>query len=417
MIWVELVVRKHFAFSENETGGIAAMAALSMPIILSAAVLGAEGGAWALQHQKMQGAADTAALSGIVSKSNSTALTLQSRAVTAAHGFAHNVNNISVAVNTPPSKGAYKSKSGAIEIIITQPYELALAKIFSLTAITISARAVAIQNPGGACLLALNGSASGAVTVQGSAQILLNSCDAVSNSSSASAISAGGSSLLSVNKAIAVGTVSTSNNLQATSGIYNAAPSTVDPYAAQNFAPLPSGCTQNYSGGNATLQPGVYCNGISLTGGANVTLSPGTYYLDASDLRVAGNAKLSGTGVTIVFTSSKGKTYGWASVASNATINLSAPTSGPTAGIVLFGDRNMPQGTVFKLTGGGTQNWTGAIYLPRANLTFAGGTTGGNGCTQIVADTVTFTGNSNLSLSCAGAGTSAMGTQMALLVE
>ena len=53
------------------------------------------------------------------------------------------------------------------------------------------------------------------------------------------------------------------------------------------------------------------------------------------------------------------------------------------SGIILFGDRNMPQGTVFKLTGGGTQHWTGAIYLPRADLTFAGGTTGGNGCTQI----------------------------------
>ncbi len=410
-------MRNIIALVKSERGGIAAISALSLPIILSAAVLGTEGGAWALQHQTMQGAADTAALSGIVAKSTGAALTTQSRAVAAAQGFVHGLNNVSVAVNTPPSKGAYKGRSGAVEIIITQPHEPVLAKFFPAVTINISARAVAIQNPGGACMLALNGAASGAVSVQGSAQVLLKGCDAVANSSSTTAISASGSSLLSVNKAIAVGAIPTSNNLQVTNGIYSAAPLTVDPYATQNFAPQPNGCAQNYNGGNATLQPGVYCNGISLTAGANVTLSPGTYYLDASDLKVAGNATLSGTGVTIVFTSSKGKTYGSASIASNAIINLTAPTSGPTAGIVLFGDRNMPQGTVFKLTGGGAQNWTGAIYLPRANLTFAGGATGGNGCTQIVADTVTFTGNSNLSLSCAGTGTSAMGTQMALLVE
>ena len=77
----------------------------------------------------------------------------------------------------------------------------------------------------------------------------------------------------------------------------------------------------------------------------------------------------------------------------------------------------MTLGTSFKLTGGGTQNWGGAIYLPKGALTYAGGATGGTGCTQVVADTVTFTGNSNMSLNCDGYGITPIGTQIAALVE
>jgi hypothetical protein len=70
----------------------------------------------------------------------------------------------------------------------------------------------------------------------------------------------------------------------------------------------------------------------------------------------------------------------------------------------MYGDRKMPAGTAFNLTGGGTQNFGGAIYLPKANLNFAGGNGTTTSCTKVIADSIAFTGASNLQVNCGRAG-------------
>src|ERR1051326_6872577 len=73
-----------------------------------------------------------------------------------------------------------------------------------------------------------------------------------------------------------------------------------DPYASATF-PSFSGCDEN----NLTIKTattksqGVYCGGISINAGATLTLNPGIYYLDQGSLSMAGNATLTGTGVTL----------------------------------------------------------------------------------------------------------------------
>jgi hypothetical protein len=120
--------------------------------------------------------------------------------------------------------------------------------------------------------------------------------------------------------------------------------------------------------------------------------------------------------VTLVFTGS-GSNWGTASIGSNAIIDLTAPTAGSTKGIVIYGDRKMPAGTAFNLTGGGTQNFGGAIYLPKANLSFSGGNGTSTSCTKIIADTLTFTGTSNVQVNCSALGTATIGGQTAQLIE
>ena len=80
-------------------------------------------------------------------------------------------------------------------------------------------------------------------------------------------------------------------------------------------------------------------------------MNPGIYYLDGGDLAVNGNAGLIGTGVTLVFTFKNRKGFATASINGNAYVDLTPPSFGPTAGIVMFGDRRIPVGTTFKLTG------------------------------------------------------------------
>jgi hypothetical protein len=122
--------------------------------------------------------------------------------------------------------------------------------------------------------------------------------------------------------------------------------------------------------------------------------------------------------VTLVFTSSKGSNYATATINGGATVNLSAPTSGPLAGIVMFGDRSMPVGTTFKLDGGSTQEISGAVYLPKAATEYAGGAnTAIPTCTQLISDTITFTGSSNFAINCGSQGTKPIGSMTARLVE
>jgi hypothetical protein len=77
----------------------------------------------------------------------------------------------------------------------------------------------------------------------------------------------------------------------------------------------------------------------------------------------------------------------------------------------------MPAGTAFNLTGGATQNFGGAIYLPKANLSFSGGNGTSTSCTKIIADTIALTGTSNLQVNCSALGVATIGAQTAQLIE
>ncbi|MDE2579233.1 MAG: hypothetical protein KGL46_10535 [Hyphomicrobiales bacterium] len=100
--------------------------------------------------------------------------------------------------------------------------------------------------------------------------------------------------------------------------------------------------------------------------------------------------------MTLIFVNSAG-----ASITGTGNINLSPPTSGPYAGIVMATDGSP---SAITLTGGGSQVITGVMDLPGAYLKYAGvsSSSGGNaGCTQIIADSVVFSGNSQVGNSCA----------------
>ena len=83
------------------------------------------------------------------------------------------------------------------------------------------------------------------------------------------------------------------------------------------------------------------------------------------------------TGVTLIFTSSTGSNYKSMDFSGNATIDLSAPPTGPTAGMVIFQDRNTPSSVTANLGGGSGQLFTGALYFPSTSLDY-----GGNASTQ-----------------------------------
>jgi Flp pilus assembly protein TadG len=316
--------------------------------------------------------------------------------------FGHaDVQNVAVtAVLSAISSGSTLTMSASGSISTT------FARVLGFSTVNISAgTSVTLLADGLGCVLSLSRTASGALASGGSSSVSLNNCSLYDNSNSSTALTVGGSSRIEALSVGVVGGMTGGDNITTTAGIKTGLTPLVDPYRDVPN-PTASGTDQNSCNGQcphgtATLNPGIYKNGMKLVAGANITLNPGVYYLQ-DDLSVQGSATLTGTGVTLVFTSGNGTKYASANISGSATINLTAPTTGPTAGIVVFGDRSMPSDTSFKLNGGSTQYFGGAVYLPAAAIDYAGGAGTSTNCTQIIGNTVTFSGNSSVAINCSG---------------
>jgi len=413
--------RRALRFWRDRRGNYAVITALLSPVLIGSAGLATEGGLWMYVHQSLQGAADSAALSAatLYSLNSSRNLSDQAQSVVATYGYTVGTSGTTVTVNRPPATGSYTGNNKAIEVIVTTQQSRLLSSIFATGAVTVAGRAVALPgNNGAGCVLTLNATASGAVTSNGSSGITLSQCAVYDNSNNSSALVNGGSATINALSVNVVGQVSGGSGITTTQGTNTGVSPTTDPYAGV-VMPTLGGCNQNNASynSNATISPGVYCNGIQINAGAVVTMNPGVYFIDRGTLKMSGNSTLKGTGVTIIFTSSTGSNYADATINGGSTLAITAPTTGATKGIVMFGDRNMPTSTTFKFNGGDTQVLGGAVYIPKGTLQYAGGNNASTNCTQVIADTVTFVGNSLLKINCSGAGTVPIGASVASLVE
>lgn len=417
--WLTACLRSLHHFHHDERGSYVTAAALLAPTLAGFMGLGVEYGVWVHRHQAIQSAADSAAMSAAVGYAvNSSDVVAQANAVAANYGFSPNAANVSIVVNRPPQSGQYAGNSRAVEVVISQTLTRLFSAVWTSAPLAISARSTAMTPDADGCTLALNATASGAASAGGSTRVVLNGCSLFVNSSSDSALTVGGSASLFADAVGVVGGVSGNAGITTTQGISTGQGAIQDPYANVQL-PSFSGCDQNnYSTHDTvTINPGVYCGGIKLTAGAVVTMNPGTYIINRGDLTVNGGAALTGTGVTLVFTSSTGNQWPTVTINGNAVVNITAPKTGSMAGFVVFADRRIPVGTNFKFTGGSTQYLGGAVYAPTTAINYAGGSTSGSTCTQLIGDTLVFTGNSNLAVDCSQYNTKPIGSNSPRIVQ
>jgi hypothetical protein len=127
------------------------------------------------------------------------------------------------------------------------------------------------------------------------------------------------------------------------------------------------------------------------------------YVIDGGGITIDGGASVSGTGVTFYLTGNNGNgnsaaNYSGVTINSTATVNLSSPCDGAASGIkgmLFFQDRSITNGNGSSINGASGSTFNGAIYFPTTPLSYAG-SSAVNGFTLIVADTLTFTGNSSV---------------------
>jgi hypothetical protein len=270
---------------------------------------------------------------------------------------------------------------------------------------------------------------SGAVTVSGSAIVTLTDCTASTNSGGASSFYVAGSGQMTADCATTVGGADTTLGLTLTcqdndGDVITQAPPVLDPYKDVPWPENVSPCNQPTPDetGKKIYDPGgstnaVSCDLTNLSG--TIHFNPGRYVIpNGASFSAQAGTKITGDDVTFFFEGSAKL-----DIAGHADLILSAPDdpTDPYAGILFYGNRTASAvGIQHKMLGSSGSALTGAIYMPLSEVVYQGNSTISGTCLQIVADKVTMTGNTEMSLgsSCAAAGTKPLLTgQIVKLVE
>ena len=428
----------------EESGNILVLTALCTTALLSFVAIAIDIGYLFIAQRQLQTLADAAAMAGALEASacggttNCTVLqTAATSAITESGSPSPTLftqcatpsgSGILLMVNNPPcTMGASdpnNTDSNYVEAVVTKNVPTFFAKLFGYNSFKISARAEAGKSsPSGACFNII-GTSGQTLTLNSGAKITDgngSNCGVNVNSSGGPAVMENSGVTVNVGTYTVHGTV-TNNGGSYTPSPTTGAPIQSDPFAAEITAgtlstptkPSTSSTCCNPVSGATTLQPGYYSSGLNFNGsGYTVTMNPGIYYFDGG-INVGG-VTINGTGVTIYMNS------GQLNMNSASTINLTAPSSGATKGLVIW--QPASNTSQMNLDSASSSSWKGGVYLPGAQLTLNGDSTVA-GFGMIVAQSAMM--NSAISLSCSsmpggvcpgGSGSSGGGSSTIALAE
>jgi hypothetical protein len=168
---------------------------------------------------------------------------------------------------------------------------------------------------------------------------------------------------------------------------------------------------QNHVPANNTLQPGVYCGGLSVnnTQGVAFKMATGTYIMAGGGIKFQSQAIVDATAGVTIYNTSANASHMWGcpstsnytpvSISGQATLTMKAPVSGTYTGIAFFEDRDTsvtgsnPGASQNTISGGASAAIDGALYFKNTELIFSG-CNSASGYLVLVADIVQITGGS-----------------------
>ena len=143
-------------------------------------------------------------------------------------------------------------------------------------------------------------------------------------------------------------------------------------------------------------------------------MNPGIYIISGGGFSVGNSANVNGVGVMIYNTGSNfpntGGTFGAISFGSSGKINLSAPTTGPYAGILIFQSRDNTR--ALSLNASSAVGVNGTVYAPTALLSLGGSASLKN---PVIVNQLTLNGNGGSALTADGRDNVTAGTAGQLL--
>jgi hypothetical protein len=318
------------------------------------------------QKQAMQTAADTAALAAVREATLKGWRTELAEAVSASVAEA-NYETHHASANYFDVKALVNVDQRQVTVIIEQdhyPYFFARAFPSPQLRVEATARASGSTN---ICVIGLDRSRAETVRLANSATLTAAECAVFSNSRSATGLAARDRSELHAQlTCTAGGFAGPPSNFK--SAPLTDCPEAADPLAKRPAPTYPVGCEERGlvvrgGTGKTTLEPGVYCDGLTIDANADVVLKPGVYIIKDGPLVLGSNASMQGRDVGFYFT---GKNASFL-LESGSSVDIEAGRSGPMAGLLFFQDRHADEAE-FILRSNRASNLLGTIYLPNGNF-------------------------------------------------
>ncbi len=348
-------------FAKNRQGATLVLFALGLPVLIAAVGAAIDYGTMSVMKTRLQGAADAAA----------TAAAREMHVATTDKTQIQSVAQSVVNANLGPSAAGVNVATATTSEPVTVSVDLTLKSntLFASLGVnpTLKAHAVA-RLVGGTpiCVLGLEETSGGAVSLERSARMTGNSCAVYSNSTNPQGLKSKDSAV------VTAGLICSAGGKVGGKGNFKPNPLTDCPQLedplADRPAPIVGGCDFNdhsvEDGASTMLRPGVYCGGLNITDGARVKLDPGIYIMKDGPLPVSDGAELSGEYVGFYFTGKKA-TFRFG-VSSH--ISLGAPKDGELAGLLFFEDRNNKAKQKFEIFSDDARVLLGTIYLPQGRL-------------------------------------------------
>ncbi len=397
----------------SEKGQAVILIALSIVGLIGAAALAIDGGRAYIEKSRVQSAADAAALSGALARVEQQDWRGYALASALSYGYDNNGETNIVELNTPPVSGPNKNNPEYIQVIVTSRINTFFGGIIGISQITVSSQAVSQTKPAefgqmfdGYALVSLAPTSKceegkqRSFWIHGEATISLKGGGVFVNSDNPNCafIEQGSGSVRIIDD----------SPFSIVGGASIQKPQLLTPYPPQTGA-VPIGYPPPFQ------MPQVGCGDkiAEISGGTldingvltDATLSPGNWdedfppegvtYLDSGVYCIGGDVlveerSLIGSGVVLVIKN------GSLRFAGSALIQLSAPKSGPLAGLLLY----MPQQNRNRLTLNGSEDssYQGTILAPGADLHLNGPGSREGFHSQIIGYYVEVDGQDNIQI-------------------
>ncbi len=262
-------------------------------------------------------------------------------------------------------EAALVESNSAVRVSVQGTYDPKVVRLLYKEPVRLAATAIARANGFPICALGLEPSASHAVYLEANAKVTAQYCAVHSNSTNPEGLSGGANSFLKAGMICSAGgKYGGKSNFEPDP--LTDCPVVPDPLAQR--APPPVGpCAhtdERIDGGTITLTPGVYCGGLTIIGASSVTLSPGIYVMKDGPLLVDGGSSFKATGVGVYLTGANAVF----NFSANTSVSMTAPNSGPMAGMLFFEDPTAPGLREHKILSDNASVLLGTIYLPKGRL-------------------------------------------------
>lgn len=352
------------AFSGAESGNVALIFGLAVPLVLAGGAFAVDSASVFRQKAALQSIADAGALAGakqlhLYQTDVATAQNIAARQVEsmmAEHGWSSLPHTVQATVTTADNM---------VRVDITETPRTYLGSVLhQLSTINVSSEAQA-YGQSKLCILGLDPSKPDTVHADKSANLNAPNCAVQSNSTDQNSLHGSGGSQINSTVICSAGGAKLDAN-----STFNPAATTdcakIDDPLIDRQPPTVSGCTYTnltIKLGAQSISPGTYCGGLKVQKGAIVTVQPGEYIISGGPLDIADGATFIGDYVSFYFADDAASL----NFHPLSVISLGAEKTGALAGILFFEDRAKKPSN-FQISSSLATKLLGTIYLPNSIL-------------------------------------------------